>query len=159
MTSFCVSDNWWNTANCLKPNSINLTHESFSTDTIKRMFNSSLTLNRNIDSLNQMYFNKTYALQDYVFKNDGQLTAFCHTIKSLSYADVGSNFTEIETNGSSVLRPGQDVDFLNQLRNCFNVTTVTPAEEYWECVKCIKKFNFFQIFMGWNIVVGKECSC
>lgn len=119
-----------------------MTHEYFSTDTIKRMFNTSLTLNRNLDSWNQMYFNKTYARQDNVFKNNGQLTAFCHTIKSLSYADGPLNFTDIETNSSSVLRPEQGVDFLNQLRNCFNVTTVTPAEEYWECVKSIKMINF-----------------
>jgi len=124
------------------PNSVNITHEPFSTDTIKRMFNTSLTLNHNIDSWNQMYFNKTNELQGNIFKNDGQLTEFCHTIKSLSYADVSLNFTDMETNISSVLRPGQGVDFLNQLRNCFNVTTVTPAEEYWECVKCIKMFNF-----------------
>jgi len=119
-----------------------MTHEYFSTDTIKRMFNTSLTLNRNLDSWNQMYFNKTYALQDNVFKNNGQLTAFCHTIKSLSDADTPLNFTDIETNSSSVLRPEQGVDFLNQLRNCFNVTTVTPAEEYWECVKRIKMIKF-----------------
>ncbi|XP_026810590.1 sodium- and chloride-dependent GABA transporter 1-like isoform X2 [Rhopalosiphum maidis] len=125
-------NNWWNTDNCLMPNSVNMTHEPFSTDTIKRMFNTSLTLNHNIDSWNQMYFNKTNELQGNIFKNDGQLTEFCHTIKSLSYADVSLNFTGIETNISSVLRPGQGVDFLNQLRNCFNVTTVTPAEEYWE---------------------------
>jgi len=119
-----------------------MTHDHFSTDTIKRMFNTSLTLNRNIDSWNQMYTNKMYELQRNIFKNDGQLTGFCHTIKSLSYADVSLNFTDIETNISSVLRPEQGVDFMNQLRNCFNVTTVTPAEEYWECVKCIKMFNF-----------------
>jgi len=119
-----------------------MTHEYFSTDTIKRMFNTSLTFNRNIDSWNQTYTNKTYELLRNIFKNDGQLTEFCHTIKSLSYADVSLNFTDIETNISSVLRPGQGVDFMNQLRNCFNITTVTPAEEYWECVKCIKMFNF-----------------
>jgi len=137
-----VLDNWWNTENCLKPNSVNMTYEYFSTGTIKRMFNTSLTLNQNLDSWNQMYFNKTYALQNNVFKNNGQLTEFCHTIKSLSYAEVPLNFTDIETNSSSVLHLGQGIEFLNQLRNCFNVTTVTPAEEYWECVKCIKMINF-----------------
>lgn len=119
-----------------------MTREYFSTNTIKRMFNTSLTLNQNIDSWNQIYFNKTYVLQDNVFKNNDQLTAFCHTIKSLTYADAPLNFTDIETNSSSVLHSEQGVNFLNQLRNCFNVTTVTPAEEYWECVKCIKMFNF-----------------
>lgn len=135
MTLYYVSDNWWNTDNCLKPNSVNITQEYFSTDTIKRMFNTSLTLNRNLDSWNQMYFNKTYSLQDNVFKNDTQLTLFCQTIKSLSYTDDLLNLTDIGKNDSSFLRPGESANFLNQLKNCFNITTVTPAEEYWECVK------------------------
>lgn len=155
-----VSDNWWNTKNCLNPNGVNTTHELFSTDTIKRMFNTSLTLNGNLESWNRIYFNESYALQNTFFKNDSPLTTFCQTLKSLSAEDP-QNFTGtgLTNRSSSILDSGKSVDFLNQLRNCFNVTTVTPAEEYWECVKSADIFFFYQIFIGWDIFVGDECSC
>lgn len=140
-----VSDNWWNTKNCLNPNGINTTRELFGTDTIKRMFNTSLTLNDNLESWNQIYFNESYVLQDTFFKNDSRLTTFCQTLKSLSTKSL-HNFTgTVLTNRSSyILDPGKSVGFLNQLRNCFNVTTITPAEEYWECVKSADIFYFIK---------------
>ncbi|VVC33587.1 Sodium:neurotransmitter symporter [Cinara cedri] len=125
-------NNWWNTENCLKPTGGNSTLKFFWTDTIKGMFNTSLTLNDNLKSWNTIYFNESYTASDKFFKNDSQLTAFCHTLKSLS-AEGLKNFSDTETNKSSILSvPEKSIEFLNQLRSCFNGTTVTPAEEYWE---------------------------
>lgn len=117
------------------------------------MLNTSLTLNDNLESWNQIYFNESYAVKDTFFKNDSHHTTFCQTLKLLS-VDGQQNFTitEITNRSSSILDLGKSVDFLNQLRNCFNVTTVTPAEEYWECVKSAKvfyviKFSLVGIFL------------
>lgn len=108
------------------------------------MLNMSLTINDNLESLSQTYYNKSYALRDKSFKNDDQLTVFCRALKQLStdYKSGSKNVTETEyynTNNTMTLltSPSMRDDFFNQLRNCFNATTVTPAEEYWECVKCI----------------------
>jgi len=130
-----VSDNWWNTENCSKPNDVNKTREYFGTDTIELMFNTSSMFNENLEP----YWNRTELnkLQDKYFKNDSQLTAFCSTVKSLSTGSP-KNFTEIRANWSDVFSSlGEKADFLNQLRNCFGLNTVSPAEEYWECVKFI----------------------
>lgn len=123
-----------------------------------RMFNKSLLFENDLHS---NYFNVSYTLQDKYFKNDSQLRDFCHVIKSLSTDDEPNNFTAgIETNGASTFDHGElSVDFLDQLRHCFNATTVTPAEEYWECVESIMILCFGEIFTGWDIVVGEECSC
>lgn len=128
-----VSDNWWNTDNCLKLiGDNNTTLKFFGTDTIKGMFNKSLTLSDNLKFWNTNYFNESYTKNYKFFKDDSQLTTFCHTLKSLSI-EGPKNFSDIETNVSSIFEvPGKSVEFLNQLRNCFNGTLVTPAEEYWE---------------------------
>lgn len=145
-----VSDNWWNTENCLKPNGVNKTREFFGTDTIKLMLNTSSMFNKNFEPWNRMELNK---LQDKYFKNDSQLIAFCSTLKSLSTGSP-KNFTEIRGNGSDIFSSsGEKADFLNQLRNCFGLNTVTPAEEYWECVKfildtfCFARFSWVGILL------------
>lgn len=153
-----ISDNWWNTKKCLEPNGVNHTNEVFGMEKIMRMFNKSLTFNNDLDT---NYFNKSYMLQDKYFKNDSQLTDFCHVIKSLSVDDEPNNFTAVvETNNSlTFLHEELSVDLLDRMRHCFNATTVTPAEEYWECVECIMILCFGEIFTGWDVVVGEECSC
>lgn len=132
-----ISDNWWNTKNCSKPNGGNVTRDSLSMETIKRLFNTSLTLDDNLESWNQMCLNDSLTVQDTLLKNDSQLSTFFYAMKYMSGNDSSKNFTDImETNGSSVIVTGKNDDFLKQLRrNCFNVTTVTPAEEYWVYVK------------------------
>lgn len=132
-----ISGNWWNTKNCFKPNGVNVTRESLSMDTIKRMFNTSLTLGDNLESWNQMCLNDSLTVQDTFLKNDSQLSTIFYAMKYMSNNDSSDNFTDItETNGSSTFVNGKDDDFLKQLRrNCVNVTTVTPAEEYWVYVE------------------------
>lgn len=104
------------------------------------MFNTSLTLDENLETWNRVNLNDSYTLEDFLKKNKS-LTAFCHTFKSL-FSDGPKNFSTAETNQVSVFDPVRNADLLNQLRNCFNMTTVTPAEEYWECVKFIEIFYF-----------------
>lgn len=132
---------------------MNTTRDYSSPETIKRMFNKSLTLNDNLESWHRTYFNESHTLQDRFFKNDSQLTEFCYTLKSLSTAD-STNSTDTETNNTSfVLAPEKSVEFLNQLRNCFNVTTVTPAEEYWEWVKVSIVVIYFDEFSWISILL------
>lgn len=124
-----------------------MTHKSFDANTIKRMLNASLTLNDNLESWSQTYYNKSYALRDRAFKNDHQLTGFCRALKQLSADYSSKNVTETNvTNGTSLLAPRISDDFFNQLRNCFNATiTVTPAEEYWECVKSMDILQLYYL--------------
>lgn len=137
-----ISDNWWNTDRCLKPTAFNKTGEYFSEDTRKRIFNTTSTLNSNLESWNEWNFNGTYALKEELFNNNSQFTELCHTLKSLSTVGI-KNFTDIGANSSSSFILGECGGLFDQLqRSCANVTTVTPAEEYWECVNSIDIFCF-----------------
>lgn len=130
-----------------------MTRKFFDTGTaLQQTFNTSLTLNKNLKSWSQIFFNKSNALEDKVFKNDNQLTVFCHSLKSLSTGG-SQNFTDTNTNGSALLVSRESVDFIYQLRNCFNFTTVTPAEEYWECVKFVQTSCFTEFLRVWNILL------
>lgn len=142
-----ISDNWWNTENCLKPDGVNSTHKFVDSEMSKRMFNTSLTFDENLESWSRMYFNESYALEKIFSKNNSHLTSLCRTLKSLSLLDSSKNHTGIDQNGSSLLTSGRNDEFLNGLRNCFNATSVTPAEEYWECVKSIVVFYFAKFLL------------
>ncbi|XP_025410975.1 sodium- and chloride-dependent GABA transporter 2-like isoform X4 [Sipha flava] len=126
-------NNWWNTENCLMPTSFNKTREYFSSDTIIRMFNTMPSiLNNNLEPWNKVIFNRSYAPKEEFFKNNSQFTDFCHTIKLLPIDDL-ENFTGIGDNNSSTSISQENGKLFNQLRqHCINVTTKTPAEEYWE---------------------------
>lgn len=102
------------------------------------MFNTTPSmLNNNLESWNETIFNGSYALKEEFFKNNSQFTEFCHTFKLLS-TDGLKNFTDIGANNSSISVPQKNGELFNQLRqHCVNVTTKTPAEEYWEYVKSI----------------------
>lgn len=130
-----------------------MTHEFFDTGmALQQSYNTSLTLNGNLESWSQIFFNKSNALKNKVFKNDNQLTAFCHALKSLSAGGL-QNFTDTNTNGSAVLFSWESVDSMNQLRNCFNLTTVTPAEEYWEYVKFVQISCFAEFLRVLDILL------
>lgn len=130
-----------------------MTHEFFDTGmALQQSYNTSLTLNGNLESWSQIFFNRSNALKNKVFKNDYQLTAFCHALKSLSAGSL-QNFTDTNTNGSAVLFSWESVDSMNQLRNCFNLTTVTPAEEYWEYVKFVQIFCFAEFSRALDILL------
>jgi solute carrier family 6 GABA transporter-like protein 1 len=102
------------------------------------MFNTmSSILNNNLEPWNKVIFNRSYAPKEEFFKNNSQFTDFCHTIKLLPIDDL-ENFTGIGDNNSSTSILQENGKLFNQLRqHCINVTTKTPAEEYWECVKSI----------------------
>lgn len=100
------------------------------------MFNTTLTLNNSHESWNEGNLNELYAPKEEFFKNQSQFTAFCLAFKSSP--DDEKNFTNIEVNSSLILDQFK--------RSCVNVTTVTPAEEYWECVKSINVFYFSRTF-------------
>ncbi|XP_050420522.1 sodium- and chloride-dependent GABA transporter 2-like isoform X2 [Adelges cooleyi] len=121
-------DNWWNTIHCSKPDGLNRTREFLEQDRIETMLSTSMSLNDNLKSWNQTYFNKSYT-----FDHDAYLSEFCRTLKALSGDDAdGANVTELGQNKPKVLELDENVGFLRELHNCFNVSTVTPAEEYWE---------------------------
>ncbi|XP_050546751.1 sodium- and chloride-dependent GABA transporter 2-like [Daktulosphaira vitifoliae] len=124
-------DNWWNTIHCSKPNDINkLFNNTFKYD-IKQLLNASFSQNHNFKMIHSVQFNGSQSFTETSSNYYTNFSDFCNVLKSSFFLDDSKDVTLLQ-NVTVNLKLEGDSNVLKQIHNCLNISSITPAEEYWE---------------------------